>query len=138
MSSIKYRKGYRYQLAEAYEVETGIPPVIPSCVDVEYLRLDGTGHLLIRAGYAWDGASGPAVDTPSIMRGALVHDACYQLLRLGFVDHTYRKNADEVLGRLCREDGMSRLRAWYVVRAVRWFGGPSADPASERPVLTAP
>ena len=42
------------------------------------------------------------------MRGALVHDALYQLMRLKQLDYEqYRDRADEVLRDLCKEDGMS-------------------------------
>ena len=76
---IYYRSGYKYQLASSYSVLTPIIPLSP--ISTEYIRLDATGWLFIREGYAWDGASGPAIDTKSIMRGSLVHDALHQWTR---------------------------------------------------------
>ena len=49
------------------------------------------------------------------MRGPLVHDALYQLMRLEELDYkTDRKYADQLLKKICRGDGMSAFRAWYV------------------------
>lgn len=83
--------------------------------------------LTIRKGYAWDGASGPTVDTKNSMTGALVHDALYQLMRLKLLDATTdRVKADREFYRLLRENGMSWLRAkaWYI--SVRLFAKKSA------------
>ena len=68
-----------------------------------------------------------------------MHDALYQLMRGGYLDKvTHRKPADKVLQKMCREDGMSAIRAWFVYQGV-WIGGdPSADPANKKPVIKAP
>jgi len=47
-----------------------------------YLKLDGDGQFEFSKGYAWDGPSGSTVDTLNFMRGSLVHDALYQLIRM--------------------------------------------------------
>ena len=132
---IRYRAGYRYQLAEPYEVHVGIAP--SATIEHPFFRLTVVGWLTIQAGYAWDGASGPAIDTKSFMRGSLVHDVCYQAMSLGLLAVEWREAADQLLRRLCREDGMSRLRAWWVYRAVRWFGD-DALARGPKPVETAP
>lgn len=75
MESIKFRSGYKYQLAEDYQVQTSITQI--SRIDIEFIALDETGKLTIRSGYAWDGPSGPMIDTANAMRGSLVHDSCY-------------------------------------------------------------
>jgi hypothetical protein len=82
--------------------------------------------LMIRKGYSWDGGSGPCYDTKTVMRGSLIHDALYQLLRLGLLFPTYRKAADRLLKLICLEDGMNRFRAAYIYRAVRLFAGYAA------------
>ena len=79
-------------------------------------------------GYAWDGPSGPAIDTKNFMRGSLVHDACYQLMREGLLPQDKRKPSDVLLWLICLDDGMSRTRADYVYHAVRTFAGRSARP----------
>ena len=134
---IKYRAGYKYQLAESYTVAVRIFPNEPVLSEFILLGLDGV--LTINAGYAWDGPSGPTVDTKNFMRGSLVHDALYQLMREGRLDaEVWRDHADCLLRDMCVEDGMSQARAWWVHRAVMRCGGPSADPNNNKPELTAP
>lgn len=136
MSRIHYRSGYKYQLEGGYSVRIPLRP--PSTLRTEYVRLSPSGLLTLKDGYAWDGPSGPAIDTKDFMRGSLVHDALYQLMREGFLDRGFRPAADEILRDSCIEDGMSRIRAWWVYQGVRLFGGPCAEAAAERPIEAAP
>lgn len=127
---MRYRelKGrWKYQLGADYTIATGIHP--QAILDVPYLHMDTEGVLTIEGGeeggYCWDGPSGPMLDTPSAMRGSLVHDALYQLIRMGLLDYDpAKRQADELFARLCIEDGMGRFRAWYALRALR-FGRPT-------------
>lgn len=130
---IKYKAGYKYQLHEAYRVMTGITGYL---ISTGYLALDLDGMLHIQDGYAWDGPSGPTVDTPAFMRGSLVHDALYQLIRTGHIGIRHRKDADILLREICREDGMSAIRAWWVYQGVRFGGGDAVE--SDNPIITAP
>lgn len=133
---IYYTAGYKYQLEVDYQVDTGIVPATPGGNRFVQITLDG--NLLIRAGYPWDGPSGPTLDTPDFMRGSLVRDALYQLMRENFLSKDlHRKQADSLLRAICREDGMPALRAWYVYLAVRNFGGHYMRNVSNK-VLTAP
>ena len=137
MTSIAYKSGYKYQLKEPYTVR--IPVLPPVDVHTEYASLETTGDLTIKAGYAWDGPSGPTIDTLTFMRGSLVHDALYQLMRENYLVHTvYREAADQTLRDMCTEDGMSSVRAWWVYYGVRFFADPAADPSDERPLTYAP
>ena len=137
MKCITYNGGYKYQLKAAYTVAISIRPAMP--IDTDYIKLDGEGRLTAAEGYAWDGPSGPTIDTLTFMRGSLVHDALYQLMREGHLDHNvYREAADRVLQKMCIEDGMSSLRAWWVYHGVRLFADPAADPADKRPATQAP
>lgn len=137
MKCIAYNDGYKYQLKEAYSVVIDIKP--PSIIDTEYIDLDTEGTLVIAKGYAWDGPSGPTVDTLTFMRGSLVHDALYQLMRENYLDHIiYREPADRVLQKICKEDGMWSVRAWWVYHGVRLFADPAADPSDKRPLIMAP
>lgn len=139
MASIKYRNlaGYKYMLMEDYQIQTA---VLCKKVVTQYFEITPKGLLTIKKGYCWDGASGPALDTRNFMRGSLVHDVLYQMMRLGAIHNSYREYADNLLTRICREDGMSALRSWWVLRGVRWFGRASAlvDGEPEIEVLTAP
>ena len=82
---ITYRsiRGYKYQLVHDYVCETGIDLSIGVASPGGYITIDRSGSMTIRSGYAWDGASGPTWDSPSTMRGSLVHDCWYQLFREG-------------------------------------------------------
>ena len=132
---IYYKKGYKYQLVKTFTVHTDIKGYD---IDTRFMKLDEDGLLTIRPGYAWDGPSGPAIDTKNFMRGSLAHDALYQLMRLGFLEIPCRELADKLLVKLCREDGMSRIRAWWVYKTVRAFAGPAASQKNKKEVITAP
>lgn len=134
-NKIRFRDGYMYQLAELYTVQTRIKlhePIIHG-----FLVLNKNGVLMISPGYAWDGPSGPSIPTKSFMRGSLVHDALYQLMREKLLDVGWRELADMELRRICQEDGMSWIRAWWVFQAVRKFGESSAT-WQEPKIITAP
>lgn len=133
---IHYRSGYKYQLVADYSVQTPILP--PEQIITKFISLRPDGLLFIADGYAFDGPSGPAIDTRNAMRGSLIHDALYQLIRLGHLPDTVREQADQEYRRICLEDGMSRFRAWYQFRALRAFGAEAAKPHSEPEILTAP
>lgn len=134
---IRYSDGYKYRLEASYRVQTGLRPA--DNVVTAWCSLDTEGWLTIAAGYAWDGASGPTIDSPSSMRPSLVHDALYQLMRLRLLDHqACREHADKLFYQQLVEDGMSKVRArgWYI--GVRTFGDPYADPALISPDKCAP
>ena len=137
-ASIQYRKidNYKYQLMEKYVHETQWTLPIRVETSGKWIALSKTGRLSLKRGYAWDGPSGPTIDTKNFMRGSLVHDACYQLMREKLLPQSKRKPADVLLWLICIEDGMSRTRADYVYHAVRIFAGRSARPAKKpKPVI---
>jgi len=137
---IKYKSGYEYQLHEDYDHPQQLSITAPGDdIVTDYIELSTDGHLRIKKGYAWDGPSGPTFDTPNFMRGSLMHDALYQLMRYKLIDKdTYRDDADRELARICHEDGMSRLRAYWVYWGVRLGGGPAADDKFMKKIHTAP
>lgn len=121
MKFVKYTDGYKFQLEETYQHPTGIIPV-PGMPGNRFVGLSGDGMLTIAAGYAWDGASGPAINTLNFIRGSLVHDALYQLIRMGVITMDDRLRADQLLREIVLEDRMWGVRAWWVYHAVRIFG----------------
>lgn len=133
---MKYRAGYKYQLAENEVTQTNIIPT--QAVKTEYIELTIWGQLTVKEGYAWDGPSGPTIDTNSFMRGSLVHDALYQLIREKHLLLKNKAKADLLLYKLCREDGMWLLRALLVYYGVKWCGGSSVRPSAEKVILQAP
>ena len=145
---MKYTKGYKYQLKEDFEVDLlgdykwmedggihGQPRSITSkggFLEARDMFSYGWNTTLkIKAGYAWDGPSGPTIDTKDFMIPSLVHDALYQLLRNGFIAPVGRIEADKELKRLCLSCGMPKWRSWYVYRAVRFGGRKGATERKE-------
>lgn len=127
-------RSYKYQLVDTYQVETGIHlPGLP--ISTEYIDMGVTGRLTIRAGYAWDGPSWPAIDTANFLRGSLPHDALYQLMRMGLLPLEKRGEVDCLLRRHCLEDGMSSVRAALVYAGVRAGGWTSVRPRPELQLL---
>jgi len=133
MSRIAYKEGYKFQLVDVYSIKTSILGV---AAKAEYATIHLDGTLVIHKGYAWDGASGPAIDTPNFIRGSLVHDVLYQMIWEGLIPIYYRKDADDVLIKICKEDGMSAPRRWWVKLAVNTFGARALE--YYNPVLYAP
>lgn len=137
MECISYKKGYKYQLVEPYETRVDIKP--DNDITTDYIDLSTEGKLIIKKGYAWDGPSGPTFDTLNFMRGSLVHDALYQLMRGEDLDKDeHREPADRLLQKMCKQDGMSALRSWWVYQGVHIGGDPSADPANKKPIIKVP
>ncbi|MDX8386352.1 MAG: DUF1353 domain-containing protein [Gallionella sp.] len=139
MERILYKKGYKYQLFEEYQ--TDIPIMLDQDIFSRghYVTLSKEGRIVIKKGYAWDGPSGPTIDTLNFMRGSLVHDALYQFIReQKLVKHIHRDQADKLLQKMCKEDGMSSIRAWLVYHGVSKFGGSAADPTNIKVVIKAP
>ena len=136
MECITYKDGYKYQLKEDYPTQIEIKPEVD--IDTPYITLTTDGALAIKNGYAWDGPSGPTIDTLNFMRGSLVHDALYQLMREQHLGSEHRKPTDHLLREMCKEDGMTALRAWWVYQAVRIWGNPAIDPANDKPLIRAP
>ena len=133
--TIKYRKYYKYQLAETYIVNTD---VLGFFITTKYIGLNPQGALTINEGYAWDGASGPTIDTSSSMRGSLVHDAFYQLMREELLPLTLRKPVDDIFRAIIEEDGMWKIRALLWEEALHEFAEPAADPKNNKKIYTAP
>lgn len=127
-----YRAGYLYRLERDYQ--HGVPLLgDPPDWHGPYLALAhliGTrGSILTaRAGYCWDGPSGPALDTVDFLRASLVHDCLYQLMRERVLPQGARPTADRLLREISIEDGMSRWRAWMDWIGVRLGAGPASHP----------
>lgn len=122
---LKYRDitRFKYEVAESFYHQTMI---MARACHTDFISLDDNGMLVIAQGYKWDGPSGPTIDTDCGMRGSLVHDALYELMRRSLLESFWREYADDLLGDICIEDGMSEFRAdlWY--SSVRAFAGPCA------------
>lgn len=102
----------------------------------KFLRIYPNGDVFLKAGYAWDGASGPAVDDETNMVPALEHDGEYQLMRNDILPRDpFRDICDKKLIAGCRKRGMNWFRAKYWYLALRWKGRKAAT--NKRKVCTA-
>lgn len=75
-------------------------------------------------GYSWDGNSGPAVNTLKCLRASALHDAWCQAMKLGIFENSlrnWRAGASEYR-KICRADGMWRVRAWTRYIAIMSYG----------------
>jgi len=134
--TIRYRSGYKYQVAKEFHIKLDIVPYAP--ILRPFVKMDAEGDTWVLSGYAWDGASGPTWDTKNSMRGSLVHDILYQLIRLELIDPKHKEYADGLLYDLCVGDGMFKKRAKYWRWAVLKFGAGSCRPSAEPKVEVAP
>ena len=137
-NQIFYKSGYKYQLHKTYVHQLRFRPPIEETVETDYIILTPDGVLTIKKGYAWDGASGPTYDSKNSMRGSLVHDVIYQLIRMQELPEGYRDEADEELFLIVLEDGMSKFRANIWLFGVENFAGFAADPDNLKPIECAP
>jgi len=136
---IQYKGGYKYQLVEHSSTHTGIIGYRESIIydNKPIMVIYEDGLLVLFAGYAWDGPSGPfTIHSKNFMRGSLFHDALYQLMEEKLLPLSFREEADKLLVKICRDDGMSAIRAAWVYAAVRVFGKLYMDRGN--PVITAP
>lgn len=134
MNKIKYRpiKKYKYQLMDDYRIN--IDWLQGYYHKTRFLTLRTNGDLKIKSGYCWDGPSGPTIDTKNFMRGSLVHDVLYQLIRMYLIPKEYRDKSDRTIQSICIQDGMSKIRAWWVYYGLKLFGGFSAKPKTQKKI----
>lgn len=134
---IAYRSGYKYQLATAYPLKINIRP--RKDIVTEFIKLKKSGHLTVARGYAWDGPSGPVVDTRQNMRASLIHDALYQLMRHKKLSvKTHKDKADKLFKKMCIEDGVPKVTAHIYYLGLKLGGKPATDPRNKKKVKRAP
>ncbi len=133
---IRYSEGYKYQLEALYACET---PVTGTLIEDDLFTLYESGLLVIRKGFAWDGASGPTFDTKSSMRASLVHDVFCVCMRDGRLSYEkWQDTVNEFFRQQCIEDGMWHWRAGLWHAAVEFADAGNPDQGRDRVVLTAP
>jgi len=89
-----------------------------------YAKLTPDGLLWVGAGTEWDFGSGPAVNTPEMVRASLPHDIFCIMTDRGLLPWSVRAKADKLLHDMVRDLAPKRkwhnpLRYWY---KVRWVG----------------
>jgi hypothetical protein len=109
------RKHWKYRVYEPVTVYHHLELPI---VNNKFFTIAGS-TVSIRENYAWDGPSGPAIDTKNSMTASLIHDALYQSMDAGDMDWSYRRKADLVYHYIVRREGMNFFRAGYQYLAIR-------------------
>ena len=129
--------GNAKQVREDFKYQTPLRPA--RRIVLEFITLERDGRMLIRSGYAWDGASGPTIDTLDTIIASCVHDAGYALLETGGLDlEDDRRKIDQMFYDQLLKDGMIPLRAFAWFKAVRIAGGRYAQVGSGHKILRAP
>ena len=122
---------FKYRLTALYSFKLPVPfpiAIYPLFAPNDWLSYNTrTGIITYEEGYAWDGSSGPTIDSKKCQLAGLVHDGAYQMLREGvFGNHEYkeaaRKYFDDLYREMCISAGMGRRRAWLRWKGLRWFG----------------
>lgn len=134
---IHYRRGMKYQLARDYMRRTPICP--DDDIVTKWWTLTRSGLLLLKDGYAWDGASGPTFDTESSISSSAEHDALCKMLRNRSLDYDkWQDKVNEFFRERCEENGMNPLRAriWHAGVEFGDAGNPNQGPDDE--ILQAP
>jgi len=128
-SKVVWSGGYKYQLEQDAFFDTPLRP--KEVIVTEYSVLLPCGQLILRRGYAWNGPNFPAIHTKRSIIASLPHDGLYQLIELGLLSDSDRRNCDVVLENLMDEpfedEGLfmsilRRIRASYYYAGVDLFG----------------
>jgi hypothetical protein len=123
-SHIYYKKGYKNQLTRDFVVQTEIRLKVDTEI-LGIINLTKGGLLTVYAKYAWDGSSGPTIDSEKDKRASCAHDALCQLMRLKKLSRSFRPIADKLYRDLCLEDKLWRPQARWRLWALKCFGGPA-------------
>ena len=128
---MKYRdiRAYKFQV---YETEVTKTPIIPEKeIYHEFFMLLMDGTLTVKKGYAWDGASGPVIQTKALLKASLAHDVFFQCMRVGLLPKSYFEVVNKFLQIQCIQFGMNKLFAWGVYQAVQTCGKKYIEPRPE-------
>ena len=138
---MKYRGGYKYQLAENEAFQTEFKSKIGFKTD--FLSITKEGLLVVHKGYAWDGPSGPTYDDEAFIYGSLAHDALYQLMRGGWLPHSSWRSADKEMEKFIKIKlkeknrfvrGIWKARMVWVMAGLKLAKGKAADPGQKKKV----
>lgn len=127
MSTIKYQDISKFKYVLYSEASRDLPAwqygafMVRPCV-----YCSDAGHLIVRAGYPWDGPSGPTIDTKHNIAPSFWHDVGYEAIRRGVIPPQARLYFDQLFYVDLIKKGMSKWRAKTYYRALRMFGGFAA------------
>lgn len=100
--------GWKYRLIESVTFDTGIIPQFAFRHD--FIRFEKTGHMTLKTGYQWNGASGPCPDHQSIMAPSCLHDALCQMYAMGAITKDQRCQADYLLAIMTKANMLEYAR----------------------------
>lgn len=125
-----YSKNVKFQLEKDEGVDTGI-----AGYDIKstYYRLYPDGYLLVKKGFAWDGATG-AFDTKNIMRASLFHDALCIMIGNNKLPVDQLPAANTLYKEICIADGMTKIRAQYQYLAIELYFRNGVKPEGSRTI----
>jgi hypothetical protein len=129
---MKYSKGINYQLEANESIATLIYGYATSDI---YYSIDPNGVLIVKKGYAWDGASG-AIDTKTNIRASLLHDALCQMIGNDELPIQALSDANRLYRDICLADGMSKFRAWLEYKAIKFYFRNGVKPKGDRKVIS--
>ena len=117
VSPSTWTEGYKYQLSVDVTYKTQV--YIRQYAGNGFVHWYPDGTVVLKAGYATDGPSGPAMDHPCRKRAADLHDAGYQMLRRGYLpipgdmsESVYRKAIDDEFLRILKHDAQLVQPKW--------------------------
>ncbi len=97
----------KYELLTNYRIQTNIYP--EHKVRTKHITLFKNGILSIRRRFKWNGGD-MVIDTDTVIRGSLVHDALCILYHLKLLAKKWIKRINDIYRDVCRKDGMSLVR----------------------------
>ena len=118
-SALVYEKlnNWKYRLLQPALIAIETKLETETVISHAYFTITPYG-VWLNAGYAWDGASGPVIQTESTKVPSAVHDALCQSIDLSLLPESYRKTADRIYYTLCQRYNMHPIRAWYQYTAL--------------------
>lgn len=134
MRAMRYRGGYDYQLAEDIVFRTTI---LGQLIDTVRIRLEPTGLLTVREGYAFDGPTG-CVHRKENMSASCLHDALYQLMRMELLPHRHWRAADYDYARQLRRCGAWGITVKINLAGLKFMGGKYALPKNRKKIYEVP
>lgn len=124
-------KGYKFKLIEDFTFSFHMTKTHKP-VFLEFLHFDPfglVGRITLKAGYHWDGPSGPTIDRMENMGPSAKHDGKFQLFRDDHLDwETEFELSNEAMRDDCKAAGMWGTWAGLYNKGLNEFGGSSAQP----------
>lgn len=117
---MKYRKTKRWRYKLTSDVTGRLAKGMPDFeIDGYATCIDGL--LTIKAGYAWDGATGPVFQTKTNKLSSLVHDVLLQAIDMRLISKSYTNLADLTYLKIAIEQRMFKPRAYLHYFSMRYL-----------------